>query len=188
MGSPHLINGLGIREGSHSLRVNRAVMRCLIYEPARIQRGIWRPSSINFVRCTINIFIWSKTLHSLKKSQIEALKAIALCFKPYLKPEEAMVYCNLAHTQLAKRLQEFGVYKNASGYYSRQELDIMMSGQVAHLTLFDPKRNHWTHFLSCSRQRLLHSVYHGNDRFCGSSLSRTPSGRMSNYKKCQSYH
>ena len=53
-----------------------------------------------------------------------------------------MVYCNLAHTQLAKRLQEFGVYKNASGYYSRQELDIMMSGQVAHLTLFDPKRNH----------------------------------------------
>ena len=65
----------------------------------------------------------------MKQDQVVVMKAIALCHKPYLKPEEAMIYCNLEHTQLAKRLSEFGVYKNASGYYKREELDMMMKGK-----------------------------------------------------------
>lgn len=38
----------------------------------------------------------------MKREEISIVKAIAICYKPYLKPEEAMVYCNLGHTQLAK--------------------------------------------------------------------------------------
>ncbi|HMK27923.1 MAG TPA: hypothetical protein VK483_17950 [Chitinophagaceae bacterium] len=56
------------------------------------------------------------------------MKAIALCYKPYLKPEEAMIYCNLERTQLNKRCEEFGIYKNSSGYIKREDLDKMMSG------------------------------------------------------------
>lgn len=52
----------------------------------------------------------------MKRDQIAVIKGVAICYKPYLKPEEAMIYCNLGHTQLAKRLSEFGVYKNLSGY------------------------------------------------------------------------
>lgn len=61
------------------------------------------------------------------------MRAIALCFKPYLKPEEAMIYCNLAHTQLAKKLGEFGIYKTATGYYKKEDLDSMMSGDNSRL-------------------------------------------------------
>ena len=57
------------------------------------------------------------------------MKAVAICFKPYLKPEEAMIYCNLGRTQLAKRCEQYGIYKNASGYYKKEELDKMLSGQ-----------------------------------------------------------
>lgn len=57
------------------------------------------------------------------------MKAIALCFKPYLKPEEAQIYCNLGRTQLAKRCEEFLVFKNNSGYYKKEDLDRMMSGE-----------------------------------------------------------
>ena len=56
------------------------------------------------------------------------MKAVALCFKPYLKPEEAMIYCNLGRTQLSKKCDESGVYKNNSGYFKRDDLDRMMSG------------------------------------------------------------
>lgn len=56
------------------------------------------------------------------------MKAVALCFKPYLKPEEAMIYCNLGRTQLSKKCDESGVYKNNSGYLKRDDLDRMMSG------------------------------------------------------------
>jgi hypothetical protein len=63
-----------------------------------------------------------------KREELSVLKAIAICYKPYLKPEEAMIYCNLEHSQLAKRLAEYGVYKTASGYYAKNELDRMMAG------------------------------------------------------------
>lgn len=64
----------------------------------------------------------------MKRDDLAVMKAVALCYKPFLKPEEAMIYCNLEHTQLAKKLQEYGIYKNASGYYKREDLDFMMSG------------------------------------------------------------
>ena len=61
------------------------------------------------------------------------MKAISLCFKPYLKPEEAQIYCNLGRTQLAKRCQEHLVFKSNSGYYKREDLDRMMSGESSPL-------------------------------------------------------
>lgn len=64
----------------------------------------------------------------MKQHELLTLKAIAICFKPFLKPEEAMIYCNLGHTQLLLKTKQFGVYKNDNGYYKREELDKMMAG------------------------------------------------------------
>jgi hypothetical protein len=64
----------------------------------------------------------------VKRNDLIVMKAVALCFKPYLKPEEALIYCNLGRTQFAKRCQEFGVYKNNSGYFKREELNRMLEG------------------------------------------------------------
>ena len=65
----------------------------------------------------------------MKKDEITVMKAVALCFKPYLKPEEALIYCNLGRTQFAKKAEYFGVFKNNSGYFKREELDKMLSGE-----------------------------------------------------------
>lgn len=67
----------------------------------------------------------------IKSDELVTMKAIALCFKPFLKPEEALIYCNLGRTQFAKRCEEFGVYKNNNGYYRREELDKMLSGEIS---------------------------------------------------------
>ncbi|MDE3249892.1 MAG: hypothetical protein KGO82_14610 [Bacteroidota bacterium] len=72
------------------------------------------------------------------------MKAVALCFKPFLKPEEAQIYCNLERTQLAKRCEEFLVFKNDSGYYKREDLDRMMSGAPS--PLLDAAKNHSSKF------------------------------------------
>ena len=66
----------------------------------------------------------------MKEEDILILKAIALCHKPYLKPWEAMIYCNLKHSQMARRLEDFGIYKTATGYYRREDLDLMMAGNA----------------------------------------------------------
>jgi hypothetical protein len=66
----------------------------------------------------------------IKKDELIAMRAIAICFKPFLKPEEAMIYCNLGRTQFAKNCEEFGLYKNNAGYYKREELDKMLSGEL----------------------------------------------------------
>ncbi len=63
----------------------------------------------------------------MKYNDETVLKAVAICFKPYLKPEEAMIYCNLGRTQLAKKCDEYGVYKNSNGYYKRADLDLILS-------------------------------------------------------------
>ena len=65
----------------------------------------------------------------IKRDDLITMKAIALCFKPFLKPEEALIYCNLGRTQFAKNCEEFGIYKNNAGYYKRDELDRMLSGE-----------------------------------------------------------
>jgi hypothetical protein len=55
----------------------------------------------------------------MKNYDIAVMKAVALCFKPYLKPEEAMIYCNLARTRFVIKCQEYGIYKNNNGYYKK---------------------------------------------------------------------
>ena len=65
----------------------------------------------------------------IKRDDLITMKAIALCFKPFLKPEEALIYCNLGRTQFAKTCEQFGIYKNNAGYYKREELDKMLSGE-----------------------------------------------------------
>lgn len=64
-----------------------------------------------------------------KQEEIAIIKGVSLCYKPYLKPEEAKLYCNLEYTQLNKKLKEFGILKTASGYYKREDLELMMSGE-----------------------------------------------------------
>jgi len=64
----------------------------------------------------------------IKPNDKLVMKAIALCFKPYLKPEEALIYCNLGRTQLSLKCEEYGIYRNASGYYNREDLNRMLSG------------------------------------------------------------
>jgi hypothetical protein len=66
----------------------------------------------------------------IKHSDRIVMKAVAICFKPYLKPEEALIYCNLGRTQFAKKCEEYGVYKSDSGYFKREELDMMLSGDA----------------------------------------------------------
>ena len=64
----------------------------------------------------------------MKYNNITVMKAISICFKPYLKPEEAMIYCNLGRTQLTKKCEENGIFKNQNGYFKRADLDLMLSG------------------------------------------------------------
>ena len=47
-----------------------------------------------------------------------------------MKPEEAMIYCNLGRTQLSKKLEEYGIFKNINGYYKRDDLDRMLQGNT----------------------------------------------------------
>lgn len=70
----------------------------------------------------------------MKHDESITMRAIAICFKPYLKPEEALIYCNLGRTQFAKKCEAFGLYKNNSGYYKREEIDKMLSGQASLIT------------------------------------------------------
>jgi hypothetical protein len=65
----------------------------------------------------------------IKREELIAMKAIAICFKPFLKPEEALIYCNLGRTQFAKKCEEYSVYKNNNGYFKKEDLDRMLSGK-----------------------------------------------------------
>jgi len=58
----------------------------------------------------------------VKNDQKLIMRSIALCFKPFLKPEEALIYCNLGRTQFAKNCEIFEVYKNSSGYFKKRGL------------------------------------------------------------------
>lgn len=64
----------------------------------------------------------------MKYDNKAVMKAIAICYKPYLKPEEAMIYSNLGRTQLTKKCEEYGVFKNNNGYYKKEDLDLILSG------------------------------------------------------------
>ncbi|KAA2242861.1 hypothetical protein F0L74_10050 [Chitinophaga agrisoli] len=69
----------------------------------------------------------------MQKEEKTMMKAIALCFKPYLKPEEAYIYTNLERTRFQKKCEEFGIHKNAAGYFKRDDLDDMMSGKPSRI-------------------------------------------------------
>lgn len=64
----------------------------------------------------------------MKYNDSAVIKAVAICFKPYLKPEEAMVYCNWSRTQLTKKCEEYGIFKNNNGYYKKEDLNLILSG------------------------------------------------------------
>lgn len=66
----------------------------------------------------------------IKKDELVVMRAISICFKPFLKTEEALIYCNLGRTQFAKKCDENRVYKNNNGYYKKDELDKMMEGKI----------------------------------------------------------
>ena len=70
----------------------------------------------------------------IKRQEQIAMRAIAICFQPFLKPEEALIYCNLGRTQFAKKCEEFGIYKNEAGYFNREELNKMLSGEPSLIT------------------------------------------------------
>jgi hypothetical protein len=65
----------------------------------------------------------------IKREELIAMRAIALCFKPFLKPEEACIYTNLGRTQFVKKCEAFGVYKNNNGYYKREDIDKMLASE-----------------------------------------------------------
>ncbi len=66
----------------------------------------------------------------IKKEELVVMRAISICFKPFLKPEEALIYCNLGRTQFAKKCEDYLVFKNSSGYYKKEDLDKMMAGDT----------------------------------------------------------
>jgi hypothetical protein len=71
----------------------------------------------------------------IRKEELVAMKAIALCHKPFLKPEEAMIYTDLGRTQFAKKCEDHFVYKSSTGYYKREDLDKMMAGAPPPITV-----------------------------------------------------
>jgi hypothetical protein len=71
----------------------------------------------------------------IKREELIAMRAVALCFKPFLKPEEALIYCNLGRTQFAKKCEEYSVNKTNSGYYKKEDIDRMLSGESKHRKL-----------------------------------------------------
>ncbi len=56
----------------------------------------------------------------MKYNDSAVIKAVAICFKPYLKPEEAMVYCNLGRTQLTKNVKSTGFLRITMGTTKRK--------------------------------------------------------------------
>ena len=70
----------------------------------------------------------------IRRDDVITMKAIAICFKPFLKPEEALIYCDLGRTQFAKKCDEFGVFKNNNGYFKKEEIDKMLSSEVVPIT------------------------------------------------------
>jgi len=72
----------------------------------------------------------------IKQEELVTMRAIAICFKPYLKPEEALIFCNLGRTQFARKCEEFGLFKNEGGYYKREDLEKMLVGEK--ITVMEP--------------------------------------------------
>jgi hypothetical protein len=74
----------------------------------------------------------------IKQQELVTMRAIAICFKPYLKPEEALIFCNLGRTQFARKCEEYGLFKNENGYYKREEIEKMLEGEK--VTVMEPSK------------------------------------------------
>lgn len=72
----------------------------------------------------------------IKQQDLVTMRAIAICFKPYLKPEEALIFCNLGRTHFARKCEEFGLFKNENGYYKREDIEKMLEGEK--VTVMEP--------------------------------------------------
>jgi len=66
----------------------------------------------------------------VKDKDLALMRAVTICLKAYLKPQEAMIYCNLGRTQLAKKCEEYRIFKNKNGYYKKEDLDKILSGEL----------------------------------------------------------
>jgi hypothetical protein len=73
------------------------------------------------------------------RNDLIIMRAIAICYKPYLRKAEAMIYCSLASTQFLKKCNEFKVYKTKNGYYARTELDRMLNAEESPIEAEDGK-------------------------------------------------
>ena len=80
------------------------------------------------IKVVKSIFSNYNPISMIQHEELLTMKAVAICFKPFLKPEEAMIYCNLGRTQLAKKCDENQIYKTTAGYYKKEDLDRMMAG------------------------------------------------------------
>lgn len=69
----------------------------------------------------------------IKRDELIAMRAIALCFKPFLKPEEALIYCTLGRTQFTKRCIQFGICRNDADF-SREDIDKMLAGNPSSMS------------------------------------------------------
>ncbi|WPQ61228.1 hypothetical protein SIO70_22985 [Chitinophaga sancti] len=76
----------------------------------------------------------------IKQQELITMRAIAICFKPYLKPEEALIFCDLGRTQFAKKCKEYGLFKNENGYYDREEIIKMQRGEQVTVMELPKKR------------------------------------------------
>jgi hypothetical protein len=56
------------------------------------------------------------------------MKAVVICFKEWLKSEEIYLYTNLEKTEFSKKAKEYGITPNKNGYYSRKDLDLILTG------------------------------------------------------------
>jgi hypothetical protein len=58
----------------------------------------------------------------IKRNELIGMRAIALCFKPFLKPEEPPIYCSLGRTQFARSASNSG-YEMTQDIIKREEID-----------------------------------------------------------------
>ena len=65
---------------------------------------------------------------AIKAEQKLKMQALMIPFKEWLRPYEAMMYTAMERSTLARKCNEYGVRKNKNGYYSRKELDLILSG------------------------------------------------------------
>jgi hypothetical protein len=74
---------------------------------------------------------WSSKAGKMKGTHPEAR-----LFNNYLDTLKSQVYAierqmilSLGRTQLAKKCEEYGIFKNSNGYYKRADLDLILSGE-----------------------------------------------------------